>query len=127
MQSNSQADPTAAISNSVSNASAFCCPYQEHSRERKWQGIGAHAKLWHFADEEPWSGIKDIVDETWYIDSDIDAAMERVLARQTGNGAPPEVAQRRVATNDRPNALQISATRERAHLVIPFLPLCSGS
>ena len=58
------------------------------------------------------------------MDSDLEEAMARVFERQTGNGAPPEVAQRRIDTNDRPNALQISATKDRAHLVIPALPLC---
>ena len=81
----------------------------------------------HAPDEEPWCGIRQIVDETWYIDSDTEAAMERVFARQTGNGATPEVARRRVETNDRLNAMQISATKDRAHLVIPALPLRNAS
>lgn len=68
--------------------------------------------------------MRKMLDEAWYIDSDLEEAMERVFVRQTGNGAPPEVAQSRIDTNDRPNALQISATKERAHLVIPALPLC---
>ena len=63
--------------------------------------------------------------ESWYVDSDIEEAMERVYARQTGNGVPPEVARKRIDTNDRLNALQISATKERATLVIPALPLCT--
>ena len=77
------------------------------------------------ADEEPWCGVRKMLDEAWYIDSNLEEAMGRVFARQTGNGAPPEEVQRRIDTNDRPNALQISATKERAHLVIPALPLCS--
>jgi hypothetical protein len=78
-------------------------------------------------DEEPWCGIRQIVNETWYIDSDTEEAMERVFARQTGNGAPPDVARRRVETNDRLNAMQISASKGRAHLVIPALPLRNAS
>ncbi|CAK0784266.1 hypothetical protein CVIRNUC_007470 [Coccomyxa viridis] len=76
-------------------------------------------------DEEPWRGIKDIVNESWYVDSDVEEAMERVYSRQIGNGVPPEVARKRIDTNDRLNALQISATKERATLVIPALPLCT--
>ena len=34
------------------------------------------------ADEEPWSSIRDIVDETWFILCPIDTAMDRVLSRQ---------------------------------------------
>ena len=33
-------------------------------------------------DEEPWSSIRDIVDETWFISCPVDTAMDRVLARQ---------------------------------------------
>lgn len=83
------------------------------------------AYLYTSADEEPWCSIRNMLDEAWYVDSDLDVAMERVLARQTGNGAAEEVARRRIDTNDRPNALQISATRKRAQLIIPALPLCS--
>ena len=85
----------------------------------------ADSEGYSLSDEEPWRRIKAIVNESWYIDSDVEEAMERVCARQTGNGSPPEVARKRVDTNDRLNALQISATKERATLVIPALPLCT--
>jgi pantothenate kinase len=74
-------------------------------------------------DDEPWRDIRDIVDETWYVDCDVPTAMQRVLARQVANGAAPEEARKRVETNDRPNALQIVSSRHRAQLVLPQLPL----
>ena len=86
--------------------------------------MAADSEGFPLLDEEPWRAMKDIVNESWYIDSDVEEAMERVYARQTGNGVPPEVARKRIDTNDRLNALQISATKERATLVIPALPLC---
>jgi hypothetical protein len=49
--------------------------------------------------------------------------MTRVFARQTRNGAAPDVARRRVDTNDRPNALQINATKGNADYILPHLPL----
>lgn len=49
--------------------------------------------------------------------------MARVYARQTGHGVAPEVSRRRVAANDRPNALQVLSSAERASLLVPHLPL----
>ena len=34
------------------------------------------------ADEPPWRQLKDIADESWFVDADIDAALERVIQRQ---------------------------------------------
>ena len=79
------------------------------------------------AAEEPWSDIRALVDEAWYVDCNVDAAMERVLARQTANGAAPAVAQQRVETNDRPNALLIMQSKRHAHVVLPDLPLQAGT
>lgn len=63
------------------------------------------------------------MDETWFVDCDVEVAMQRVFQRQTGNGLSPDVARRRIDTNDRPNALQINATRRNAGLILPDLPL----
>ncbi len=75
------------------------------------------------ADEKPWCEIRALVDEAWFVDCNVDAAMERVLARQTANGAAPALASKRVETNDRPNALLIMQSRRNAHVVLPDLPL----
>ena len=34
------------------------------------------------ADEEPWRQVKGMVDESWFVDTDLDAALERVVQRQ---------------------------------------------
>lgn len=34
------------------------------------------------ADEEPWSQVKAHLDEAWFVDADVDAALDRVIARQ---------------------------------------------
>lgn len=75
------------------------------------------------ADVAPWKDIRGLVDETWYVDCNVDKAMRRVLQRQIGNGAPAEVARERVTTNDLPNARQIATTKQRADLILPALPL----
>ncbi|KAK9907927.1 hypothetical protein WJX75_000079 [Coccomyxa subellipsoidea] len=74
-------------------------------------------------DKAPWTEIRNIADETWFVDCSVEVAMQRVLRRQTGNGVAPEVARKRVVTNDLPNALQIAATKDRADLVLPALPM----
>ncbi|KAL0052381.1 hypothetical protein WJX82_001231 [Trebouxia sp. C0006] len=43
-------------------------------------------------DIPPWSKLTKVFNETWYIDCDIDTAMERVLQRQIDHGRTPEVA-----------------------------------
>ncbi|OAA59746.1 Phosphoribulokinase/uridine kinase [Niveomyces insectorum RCEF 264] len=42
--------------------------------------------LWLLYDEEPWRQIRDLVDESWYIDVDSDAARERIARRHISSG-----------------------------------------
>ena len=83
------------------------------------------ARLPPLADQEPWSRLIEerLFDDTWFIDCDIDEAMRRVYERQVANGKPPEVVSHRIETNDRPNAELVEATKQRARLVLPSLPL----
>ncbi|CAL8469333.1 g8874 [Coccomyxa elongata] len=74
-------------------------------------------------DEAPWRDIRSLVDECWFVECNVEVAMQRVLKRQTANGISFEEASMRVATNDLPNALKIAATSGRADLVLPALPL----
>ncbi|KAI3435982.1 hypothetical protein D9Q98_002040 [Chlorella vulgaris] len=72
---------------------------------------------------EPWCHLQPLWDDTWYIDCEVDVAMQRVFERQTGNGVAAEVSRRRVATNDRPNAELVVTTKDRAAVLVPTLPL----
>lgn len=36
------------------------------------------------ADEPPWDAVNDLLDESWFVDTDMDAALERVVQRQVG-------------------------------------------
>lgn len=74
------------------------------------------------ADIPPWSKLTKVFNETWYIDCDIDTAMERVLQRQIDHGRTPEVAKWRVENNDRKIALMIAETASTASLLVPSLP-----
>ena len=75
------------------------------------------------ADTAPWNELISVFNETWYVDCDVDTAMERVFQRQVGHGRSAEVARWRIENNDRKNALQIQETAKRADLLIPSLPL----
>eukprot|EP00245_Coleochaete_scutata_P010387 TRINITY_DN3626_c0_g1_i1.p1 TRINITY_DN3626_c0_g1~~TRINITY_DN3626_c0_g1_i1.p1 ORF type:complete len:302 (+),score=50.08 TRINITY_DN3626_c0_g1_i1:74-907(+) len=73
--------------------------------------------------EGDWASLKPMFDETWYLNCDVDEAMERVERRHVSTGKPPDVARWRVEYNDRPNAILISATSKHADLIIPSLHL----
>ncbi|KAM0873833.1 hypothetical protein ACQ4PT_037832 [Festuca glaucescens] len=65
-----------------------------------------------------WREIRDLFDEKWLIDIDIDVSMQRVLQRHIGTGKEPDVAAWRISYNDRPNAELIMESRKAADLVI---------
>ncbi|KAL2485903.1 P-loop containing nucleoside triphosphate hydrolase superfamily protein [Abeliophyllum distichum] len=71
-----------------------------------------------FLDEGVWKDISSIFDEKWFIDLDIEKAMQRVLSRHISTGKPPEVAKWRIDYNDRPNAELIIKSKKNADLVI---------
>ncbi len=71
---------------------------------------------------DPWADLRNVFDETWYIDCDVDEAMRRVYNRMTRNGRGPREARSRIETNDRPNAMTIlEAAMDDADLVLPSL------
>ena len=72
---------------------------------------------------EPWWQLRELLDEAWFVHCDVEEAMRRVYARQTGHGVAPEVSRWRVAANDRPNAEQVHTTARHATLLVPTLPL----
>ncbi len=74
------------------------------------------------AEVEPWRQLEALFDETWFVECDIDVAMDRVYERQTGHGVASGVSRGRIAGNDRPNAELIAGTKGRALLVVPSLP-----
>ncbi|PWZ33895.1 putative uridine kinase C227.14 [Zea mays] len=69
-------------------------------------------------EEDVWTEIRDLFDEKWFIDIDIDISMQRVLKRHIATGKEPDVAAWRISYNDRPNAELILESRKNADLVI---------
>ncbi|XP_064972585.1 putative uridine kinase C227.14 isoform X1 [Musa acuminata AAA Group] len=71
-----------------------------------------------FLEEGIWQDICSIFDEKWFLDIDINVAMERVLKRHISTGKEPGVAKWRIEYNDRPNAELIMGSKKNADLVI---------
>eukprot|EP00850_Spirogloea_muscicola_P013427 SM000091S24585 [mRNA] locus=s91:104614:108450:- [translate_table: standard] len=65
-----------------------------------------------------WEPLQTLFNERWYIDVDVDVAMERVRKRHISTGKTPDIAQWRVMYNDRPNAVLIRESRKNADLVV---------
>jgi len=55
-------------------------------------------------EEEPWKQIRTLLDETWFLEVDIELCMQRVRARFLATGRDQRTADFRIKTNDRPNA-----------------------
>jgi len=69
-------------------------------------------------DEAPWSGIRDLLDEVWYVEVDDVLRTQRLVHRHEQFGRSREAALAWVAHTDEPNARLIAATRARAHHLV---------
>jgi pantothenate kinase len=69
-------------------------------------------------DEHPWSQVRPLLDEVWYLDVPLETCMTRVLERHIRGGLAPEEAAKKIETNDRLNAAIVESTRPRADRVI---------
>jgi len=65
-----------------------------------------------------WSGVRPLLDETWFCRPDEDVRMQRLLARHIRFGKTPEFARTWIEQTDQPNAETISATQSRADLLV---------
>ncbi|GJX23384.1 putative uridine kinase [Tanacetum coccineum] len=70
-----------------------------------------------------WKEVSSMFDEKWFVDVDIDIAMERVLKRHIGTGNTPELAKQRIEYNDRPNAELVCKSKKNADLIIKSIAL----
>ena len=59
-------------------------------------------------DDEPWHRLREIFDETWFMDVPVEECNRRVAARHVTVGLTEEQAQVRVDTNDGINAVLIA-------------------
>ncbi|KAK7396404.1 hypothetical protein VNO78_17393 [Psophocarpus tetragonolobus] len=65
-----------------------------------------------------WKEISSLFDEKWFIDIDIEKAMQRVLNRHISTGKPPDIAKQRIENNDRLNAELIMKSKKNADIII---------
>jgi pantothenate kinase len=70
-------------------------------------------------DEAPWSAVRSLVDEVWFVETPDDDRVQRLMARHIQFGrAPDDAWSRASAGSDADNARLVAATRERAELIL---------
>lgn len=68
--------------------------------------------------EEPWSQLRGLMDEIWYVEVDEDLRMQRLAARHERFGKSHDAAVAWAAGPDERNAALIRATRDRADAIV---------
>jgi pantothenate kinase len=74
-------------------------------------------------DEDPWSGVKPLLTEAWFLAPDEPERLERLVSRHRRYGRSLVEAKQRALGSDQRNADIITATSSRADLVLENLPL----
>lgn len=69
-------------------------------------------------DTPPWAGVRELLDECWFLAPDDEARVQRLVARHVSHGRTPEEAAEWVQRSDEANAALIAPTRARADLVV---------
>lgn len=73
-------------------------------------------------DEEPWPQARAELDEVWYLTTDKDVRISRLIARHVEFGKSPDAAAEWVTTSDEKNAQLVAATSTRADRVVVNAP-----
>ncbi len=71
-------------------------------------------------DDSSWRGVREQLDEVWYLDVDEALRHQRLLARHIHFGRSRERALSWIASTDEPNAVRIASTRHKADLCVPW-------
>ena len=69
-------------------------------------------------DDPPWHQVRDLLDETWFVEIDDEVRVGRLIRRHIEFGKTPEQAAEWVGRLDEQNARLIAATRDRADLIV---------
>lgn len=72
------------------------------------------------ADQEPWSGVRAMLSESWFVDTPSDLRIQRLIERHIAAGKTPREAQDWAEGPDEANARFIGATRSHADIVIDW-------
>lgn len=67
-------------------------------------------------DEPPWSAVRGLLDECWYVDTCDEVRRARLQARHEHYGRDPVEARGRTFGSDERNAVLVAASRDRADL-----------
>jgi pantothenate kinase len=65
-----------------------------------------------------WAGVRELLDEAWFVDTDDDRRREWLIARHVAFGKEPAYARAWVLRSDERNAVLVAGTRERADLLV---------
>ncbi len=86
--------------------------------------VGAHVRVvltegnYLLMDTEPWTGVAELADETWFVQPDESDRRERLLARHLANGKPQHLALEFTDGSDAANATLVAPSAQRADLII---------
>jgi pantothenate kinase len=69
-------------------------------------------------DEPPWTMVRGLLDEVWWVDLGTAERRKRLIARHVRWGKTPAAAERFVAESDEANARAVAPGRERADRVV---------
>jgi pantothenate kinase/acyl dehydratase len=73
-------------------------------------------------DDGPWTAVRDLLDEVWFISVDEDVRLDRLTARHIAFGRSPTAARERALVgSDAHNARLIAPTASRADLIVTVL------
>lgn len=75
--------------------------------------------------EDPWAGVRPLLDECWYADLDEATRLRWLIERHVNYGKTRQAAEKWVHRSDQANAAIVAATRNRADVVVR-LPTPSG-
>lgn len=71
-------------------------------------------------DDAPWRPVRELLDETWWVELDTEERVRRLIDRHERFGKEPAEAERWVLTTDEANARRVAPGRDAADLVIGF-------
>jgi pantothenate kinase len=69
-------------------------------------------------DDAPWSAVRPLLDEVWFVEVDDAVRVPRLIARHIEFGKSPDEAVEWVMRSDEANAAVVAATRQRADVVV---------
>ncbi len=73
-------------------------------------------------EDGPWDSVRSLLDEVWYVESDEDTRLDRLVQRHIDFGKPPGAARDWAHGSDQRNAELVASTRHRADLVVHVHP-----